>query len=809
MNSELENHASKINKSYIRKSSFMFRNYFKTAWRNLLTNKTFSLINIAGLALGMTCSLVIMLWINDEVQKDKFHQNGSRLYRVMENQYYSGDISTFEATPGILAENIVKDIPEIQMASQVLWEEEPLFTAGNVFDKEKGRYVQKDFLRMFSFKLLKGDPATALARPDAVVISKKLADKYFKGQNPIGKIIRIDNRDNVIVTGILDEIPETSSLKFDFLMSWDIWYKKNEWAHEWGNNGPRCMVTLSPNASANKVNAKIKNYIKTKNKDSNVELFIQNYGESYLYSNWEHGKLVGGRIEYVRIFSIVAVIILIIACINFMNLATARSLRRSREIGVRKVVGAGKRQLIFQFIGESLFVSFIAMFLSLLIVALLLPAFNTLTEKHLALHFSDPSFLIIILCLTLITGILSGSYPALFMSSLKPIVVLKGLLKFKSGATYFRKGLVVFQFALSIILILGMIVIYRQIDYIHNKNLGFAKEDLLYMPLEGELQKNYPAFKNELLRQPGIKSVTSAASSPLEVGSSTQGVRWPGKDTTKLILFSNNPITYDYIKTMGIQLIGGRDFSPEYGLDSMNYLINEAAARKIGYKDPVGKELTMWGDKGMIIGLLKDYHHNSLHVPIEPLILRLHKKSWGDYWGNVIIRTEKGKTKQAIASMEKVYKQFNPRFPFKYYFTDDEIANRYKAEYTVSKLSRYFAFIAIFISCLGLFGLVAFTAEQKTKEIGIRKVLGASVTGIVQMLSKDFLKLVFIAAIIAFPVAWWAMNSWLENFAYRISISWWVFVLAGVIAVLIALITISFQSIKAAVANPVKSLRTE
>jgi len=788
----------------------MIKNYFKTAWRNLLQNKTFSLINIFGLALGMTCSLVIMLWLNDEMKKDKFHQNGKRLYRVMENQFYSGNVSTFDATPGILAENIVKDIPDIQMASQMLWEEEPLFTVDNTYDKEKGRYVEKDFLRMFSFKLTKGDPVTALARPDAVVISKKLADKYFKGRDPVGKMIRIDNTDNVMVTGVLDEIPKSSSLTFDFLMSFEQWRKKNDWAKDWGNNGPRCYVMLAPNTSVDKVNAKIKNYIKTKNKESNVNLFLQNYGESYLYSDWENGKQNGGRIEYVKIFSIVGIIILVIACINFMNLATARSLRRAREIGVRKVVGAGKRQLIGQFIGESLFVSFLAICISLVIVMLLLPSFNTLTEKHLSLDFTDPSFLLLLLGLVLVTGIISGSYPALFMSSLKPIIVLKGLLKFKPGATYFRKALVVFQFALSIILILGMIVIYRQIDFIHNKNLGFAKEDLLYMPLEGELQKTYPTFKEQLLKQPGIKYVSSAQSNPLEVGSSTSGVRWPGKDTTKLILFSSNPITYDYIKTMGIQLVEGRDFSTEYGLDTMNYLVNEAAAKKIGYKDPVGKELTMWGDKGMIVGLMKDYHHNSLHVPIEPLILRLHKMSWGgNYWGNVIVRTEKGKTKQAIASMEKLYKQFNPGFPFKYYFTDDEIANRYKAEYTVSKLSRYFAFLAIFISCLGLFGLVTFTAEQKTKEIGIRKVLGASVTGIVGMLSKDFLTLVVIAAVIAFPVAWLAMHRWLNDFAYRVNIGWWVFVMAGVIALLIALLTISFQSIKAAIANPVKSLRTE
>ncbi len=457
----------------------MFRNYLKSAWRNILKNKTFSFINISGLALGMTCSLIIMLWLKDEMQKDKFHQHDKRLFRVMENQYYSGDISTFNSTPGIFAENVVKDIPEIQMASQMLWETEPVFTIGNSYDKEKGRFVQKDFLSMFSFKLSRGNPATALANPDGIVISKKLADKYFKGQDPIGKAIRIDNEENVTVTGVLEEIPEASSLKFDFLMNYALWFKKNEWAKEWDNNGPRAFVLLAPGASVDKVNAKLKNYIKTKHKDSNVELFLQNYGESYLYSNWDGGKLIGGRIDYVRIFSIVAIIILLIACINFMNLATARSLKRAREIGVRKVIGAGKRQLIGQFIGESMMVTFMAICLSLLLVFLLLPSFNQLTEKKLFLDVSNYSFWLIILGLMVVTGFIAGSYPALFMSSLRPIVVLKGSLKFKPAATYFRKGLVVFQFALSIILILGMIVVYRQIDYIHNKNLGFAREDLL------------------------------------------------------------------------------------------------------------------------------------------------------------------------------------------------------------------------------------------------------------------------------------------------------------------------------------------
>ena len=789
----------------------MLRSYIKIAWRNLLKNKTFSFINILGLALGMACSLLIILWVQDELRMDRFHQHDSRLYRVMENQYYTGVVNTFASTPGILAENIVKDIPEIQLASQILWENTPLFTVGTMFEKEKGRFVQGDFLTMFSFPLKAGNPKTALKRPDGLVISQKLADKYFKGQDPMGKIVRIDNTDDVMVTGVLADIPEASSLKFDFLLSYDRWQKANKWAAEWGNNGPRCYVLLAPNVSVDKVNAKIKNYVKTKNKDSNVELFLQNYGESYLYSNWEAGQQNGGRIEYVKIFSIVAIFILVIACINFMNLTTARSVKRAKEVGVRKVVGAYRNSLMGQFLGESMLITLLSLVFAVLIVLLILPVFNALTEKQLALDFANPTLLLLMVGLSVVTGLIAGSYPALFMSSLNPVVILKGELKFKSSATYFRKGLVILQFSLSIMLILGTLVVYRQIQFIQTKNLGYERENLLYIPLEGDLQKNFQTFRQELEKQPGIKAVTCAQSDPLEVGSSTQGVSWPGKDTTQLILFSQNAVSYNYIKTMGIKLLDGRDFSAAYSTDTSNYLINEATARKMGYKEPVGKEMTMWQRKGKIIGLMKDFHYNSLHTAIEPLIVHLQRSN-GDTtnnWGSVLVRTQAGQTKQALTGMEATFKKFNPHFPFKYSFTDQEFANLYKAENTVSKLSSYFAFIAIFISCLGLFGLATFTAEQRTKEIGIRKVLGASVTNLVGMLSKEFIQLVVLSAFIAFPLGWYFLTGWLEKYAYRIELEWWYFLVAIVVAVLIALFTVSFQSIKAALMNPVKSLRTE
>ena len=760
-----------------------------------------------GLALGMACSLMIMLWVQDEINMDGFHANGTRLYRVMENQYYSGKIETYASTPGILAENITKDIPEIEMASQFLWEEQPLFSVGNTFDKEKGRYVQGDFLRLFSFPLEKGDAKTALKRPDGVVISKKLAQKYFPNQDPIGKTIKVDNKDAVMVTGVLKELPKNNSIQFDFLMSYDRWQKTNAWSKEWGNNGPRCYVLLAKNASLEKVNAKIKNYIKTKNRDSNVELFLQSFPESYLYSKWDSGKQDGGRIEYVRIFSIVAIVILLIACINFMNLATARSVKRAKEVGVRKVIGAVKGVLVGQFMGEAILITSLSLLISIVLVFVLLPTFNLLTEKELTLNFTDPRILATLLGLTVFTGLVAGSYPALFMSSLNPVVVLKGSLKFKPSATYFRKGLVVFQFALSIMLIVGMVIVHEQLDYLQTKNSGYDRENLVYMPLEGDLQTNFSSFKQELQRQPGIKHVTLSQSNPLEVGSSTQGVTWPGKDTTQLLLFAQNAISYDYIQTMGIKLVGGRDFGDQYGMDTTNYIINEASAKKMGYKDPVGKEMTMWGRKGTIVGLMKDFHYNSLHSTIEPLILRLQPKT--ENWGVVIVRADAGKTKEALANLEKTFKKFNPSFPFKYSFTDQEYAKQYKSEQVVNQLSNFFAFLAIFISCLGLFGLAAFTAEQRTKEIGVRKVLGASVTNLVGMLSAEFIKLVLVATFIAFPIAWYFLKGWLEKYAYRIEIEWWYFALAAIVAVFIALLTVSSQAIRAALMNPVKSLKTD
>ncbi|QJW92297.1 FtsX-like permease family protein [Spirosoma taeanense] len=794
----------------------MIRNYLKIAWRNIAHNKTFSAINILGLALGMVCSLLIFLWIQDEFSVDAYHANGTRLYNVMERQLYDGKVVAAPSTPGLLSDELKKKFPEIEYAAGFSWEDQRTFTVGEKFNREKGRFAGADWFSMFTVPLLEGRPETALNAPANLAISRKLAENYFGSpQAAIGKSIRLDNQTDYQVTAVFENLPDNSSEKYDYLLSWQDFIRRNEWLKDWGSNAPRTFIQLHQARNgdlpdADRLEAKLKHFLKEVNprmKESpfKIELFLQPFPEGYLYSNFKDGYQDGGRIEYVRLFGIVAVFILLIACINFMNLATARSVRRAREVGVRKVIGAVRSLLIGQFVGEALLLTFLALVLALGIVWLLLPVFNTLTEKHITFRYASPSFWATLLGMALLTGLIAGSYPALFLSSLNPIRVLKGSLRFGSGARLFRQGLVVFQFVLSMLLIIGTIVVYRQINFIQTKNLGYDRENLIYLSAEGNLVDKYSTFKQELLKSPGIQSMTYMDGTPTNTFGSTGNVQWPGKGPDVSIEFQFSTVDYDFTKTLKLNL-KGRDFSKAYGLDSVSYLINETAARRIGYVDPIGKPLTLWGKQGTIIGLIEDYHMTSLHIPIEPLIIKL---SPDPERKNIIIRTQPGQSREALASVETLWRQLNPKFPFSYKFADQEFQKLYRSEIVVGTLANYFAFLAIFISCLGLFGLAAFTAEQRTKEIGVRKVLGASVPSIVTLLSADFLKLVLIAILIASPLAWYAMNRWLADFAYKIDIEWWIFAGAGMLATVIALLTISFQSIKAALMDPVRSLRTE
>ncbi|MBC3788569.1 ABC transporter permease [Spirosoma utsteinense] len=785
----------------------MLRNYIKIAWRNIVKSKTFSFINVLGLALGMTCSLLILLWVQDERRMNRFHANGPRMYQVLENQQWTGsELSTTPATPGPMAAALKAEIPEVKKSVKLTWEEEHLLALGTTGFKEKGRYASPDLFSIFSFPFLHGNPKTAIAGPTSIVISEAVAKKLFGRTDVLGRMVRLDNTDDRQVTGVMRDIPKTSSLTFDFVLPLEPHEAKNKWLNEWGNNGIRTFALLNPLVNVNRVNAKIRNMVHRHDaKVTTITTFLFPYEDTYLYSKFTNGKPDGGRIEYVRLFTIVAIFILIIACINFMNLATARSAKRAKEVGIRKVVGAERAYLIGQFVGEAVLMAGMALGFAIILVQLLLSPFNKLTDKHIAIEYGNPYYWLTLLALALVTGIVSGSYPALFLSSLQPIRILKGSLRFTAGPVLFRQGLVVFQFSLSLLLIIGTLIAGRQVEYIRTKNLGLDRENVIYMALEGELPKRFDSFKQELEQAPGIQTVTASGSDPLAVGSSTTGLEWKGKDPKDKTLFMQLSVSYDFINTMKIRMLEGRDFDKAIVTDSTNYIINEEAARRMGMKNPVGQDLKFWEKNGKIVGMVKDFHLNSLRVAIEPLIIRLDTASNN----TLLVRTRPGQTEKALASLQQLTKKYNPAYPFDYVFADDSFEKQYNSETLIGKLADYFAILAIFIACLGLFGLAMFTAEQRTKEIGVRKVLGASVVSIVTLLSKDFVRLVFISIVIATPIAWYTMSRWLQDFVYRIDIDWWVFALAGLLAITIALLTVSFQSIKAALMDPVKSLRTE
>ncbi|MBS1597366.1 MAG: ABC transporter permease [Bacteroidetes bacterium] len=781
----------------------MLRNYLKTAWRNLQRSRMYSFINIAGLATGLACAILITLWIKDELSYDQFHTNGSQLYRVMAITNW-GELNATATVPSNLNLALKKDIPQIKYVATVS-DDHILLTVGNNSFKEKGYYATSDMLRMFSFDLLHGNINTALDAPDKIVITQKLAEKYFGNENPIGKIIKINTAEPFVVTGVVKNIPANSSLQFDWLIPFEYFRKKNEWLDKWGSYSTYMYAMLTPGTSLEKINSRLKHFLtEEKKEETEDEIFLQPFTEVYLHGNFKNAKPDGGRIEYVRLFSIIAIFVLVIACINFMNLTTARSIKRAKEVGIRKVIGAERKAIIAQFLGEALLLTLLSVLLALIIAELSLPAFNELTGKTIRISFLDPSFLVTMAIITLITGLISGSYPAFYLSGFRPVHVLKSAIN-KSGSKHIlRKVLVVFQFSLSTILIISTIIVNKQVEYIKNKNIGFNKENLLSMAIEGDTYNHLDAVMQDLSTMPGIISTTAISDYPIDIQGTSADLSWPEKAPNQVVTISATWVGYDYLKTLGVPLTAGRDFARDRS-DSNSYIVNESAVRMMNLKNPVGQQIKFWVGAGPIIGVMKDFHIQSLHKAITPLILCLQPKNAA----GILVRTQPGKTQQAIASLKSVYEKYNKSYPFEYHFIDELYEKNYKSEIMVSGLTNAFAVMAIFISSLGLFGLATFTAEQRTKEVGIRKVLGASVGDIARLLSKDFMRFVLLAILIAIPLSWWAMSYWLQDFAYRVAMSWWIFLMAGLAAVIIALLTVSFQAIKAAIANPVKSLKTE
>jgi putative ABC transport system permease protein len=797
----------KLNRNY------MFKNYLKIAWRTIARNKPHSLINISGLAVGIACSLLILLWVQNELNMDAWHKNGVHIYAVYERMYFGHKASGSYGTPSPTADEMKKVFPEVQYATQMDWGDLYTFQVGEKILKVNGSFAGADYFKMFGNKLLQGTPQNALNTLPSIAISHKMANQFFGSpEAAIGKNIRFENRKSLTVSAVFEDLPEATSRRFDYLINWGQFLDENPWAKDWSNSGPiYTYVMLRSDANSAAVEGKLTHFLYPYNKNMKkgvftVDLGMQPYNEMYLHSNFTNDKIAGGRIEYVNLFSMIAAFILLIACINFMNLSTARSVKRASEIGVRKVVGAVRSVLILQFIGESLMVTIIAVGISLGLVFLFMPFFNQVTQKQIELPFNDIGFWLKLLGLTLITGLVAGSYPALFLSSFNPVKVLKGTIRLGSGPALFRKSLVVFQFVLSVVLIIGTLIISKQINFIQSKNLGYDRENLIYLPLDGDLPTKYGTLRDEALRQPGIQSITRISQTLTDIQNGTGDVMWTGKDPNNSTKFTQASVGYNFIKTMKLKMLTGRDYSKDFATDSSGYVINETALKIIGYQNPIGQPLTFWGKRGTIIGVVKDFHFTSLHDPIQPLVIRFGEK---EQYGGAVIRTQPGQTKQVLGSLETIWKELNPSFPFNYTFADDAYQKLYQNEQVIGKLSNAFAFLAVFISCLGLLGLAMFTTEQRVKEIGIRKVLGASVVSLFASLSKEFMVLVILALIIATPIAYLVMNKWLQGYYYRTELSWWIFALSALIALLITLATVSFQTLKASMINPIKSLRSE
>lgn len=784
----------------------MIKHALVLAFRNFKRHKSSFFINLIGLSTGLACALLIFLWVNDELQIDKFHQKDARLYQVMEHQDYAEGIMTTISTPGLLAETLKEEIPEIEHAATITWANRYTLSLDDKNIKATGYQCGQDFFELFSFELIEGQPQQVLLNLQDIVLSESTAKSLFGSvQEAMGKSLEIDHEDVVTVSGVFKDVPSNSSLQFDFIHSFEKMKKEQPWVRSWDSNGPRTIVTLTEGSDASFVSEKIAGFVKERNEDSNVTLFLKPYSERYLYGRYEDGKPAGGRIEYVRLFSIIAIFILIIACINFMNLSTARASRRAKEVGVKKAVGADKGSLVLQYLSESTFIAAVSMVTAVLLVQLAIPQFNLITDKEIQLHLT-PALLGTLVGITLFTGLLAGSYPALYLSSFKPALVLKGEVRSSLGELWARRGLVVFQFTLSVILIVAVFVVYQQIQYVQSKNLGYNKDNLIYFSMDGKLQEQAETFLAEAKRIPGVSNIGTIGHTLIGRNNNTSGLEWEGKDPSQRILFENVRVGYDLLETIGVELVAGRSFSKEYGADSTKIIFNERAIEIMGMENPIGKKVRIWEEHDLeIIGVVKDFHFQSLHSGMNPLFFWLApENTW-----MMMARLEAGREKEALDGLKSFYETFNPGFSFDYSFMDEQYARQYAAEQRVASLSRYFAGFAILISCLGLFGLATFTADRRKKEIGIRKVLGATVANIVVLLTRDFTRLVLVSILIGLPIAYYMTANWLERFAYRIDLNVWFFALAGVLVMLISWLTVSSQAFRSANINPRECLRDE
>jgi len=799
----------------------MLQTYFKIAWRVFLKDRQFTFLNVVGLAIGLACTLLIYFWVNDELSIDKFNQKDSRLYQVLKNAPNSdGSVSTYETTQGLLATSMRVDLPEVESSVSVRQDRGMgVLTFADKHIKAKAEFVGNEFFDVFSYKLIEGNANKPFDRHDGILLSDQLALKLFNTTGGlVGKTLTWDHGDNYSgtydIAGVFQSPPANATAQFDVLFSYDLYAQKEAGQSGdityWGSNSVYTYVVLKEGADVAAFNNKIKDYTKIKMKGMGDgvlkwegNIFLQRYSDRHLYSDFENGVVAGGKIGYVQLFSTIAIFILIIACINFMNLSTARASKRLKEVGVKKVAGATRWMLVFQYMAESFLIVLLSLIVAGAFIVLALPMFKQITGKDISLFF-DAKLIVSVVLVGVITSIIAGSYPAFYLSGLKPSLVLKGQQKTSFSEIFIRKGLVVFQFAISITLIVAVCVVYKQMSLIQNKNLGYNKDNIIRFASEGKLRGNLPGFIGGIKNLPGVVSASSMDGDM--TGQYSQGggmISWEGKDPAHGVKFEGLDMDYGMMELLGLKMVDGRRFSNAFA-DSSAVILNETAVAAMGLKHPVGQTITVWGKTRQIVGIIKDFHFESFHTKISPFFLRPSQDN-----ANVFVKIKAGAERETLARLESFYKQYNVGLPFQFTFIDEDYQALYASEERIQALSKYFAAIGIIISCLGLFGLASFTAQKRRKEIGIRKVIGATANSVVMMLSKDFLKLVTIACLIAFPLAWWLMNSWLNGFAYRTDIGAGVFLIVGASVIIIAWLTVSSQAIKAALMNPVNSLRSE
>jgi putative ABC transport system permease protein len=789
----------------------MLKSTITIVLRTIRRHAGYSFINIFGLALGMACCLMISLWIADELSFDRFHQASADLYRVEEDQSYTGRIYHVTVTPYPLAPALKTEIPEIAEATRIVWFGGQLFRHGDkAFFEDNARAVDPSFLTMFSFPLVRGEAAAALAGPDSVVLTEDTARKYFGTEDVLGRTLTVNNDTDLKVSGVLKNFPKNSTLRYDILVPYELLRSKGATNEEFGSNSISTLVRLRPGTPADAVNAKIKGFIKKRVPDSATDLVLMPYTRVHLHQYFGYERQTAVR--YIYVFSIIAAFVLLIACINFMNLATARSAGRAKEVGLRKVVGALRKDLVARFYGESAVFALLALAAALILVRLFLPWFNTLSGKMLSLNlWANRGILLGIAGVTAVTGLLAGSYPALFLSSFRPARVLKGNLKAGAGGAVFRRILVVLQFGLSVFLIIGTLVVYKQMIYMKTKALGYDKENVLYIPLRGMTVRAYGALREQLKKAPGVLAVAAASDLPCAIGSNSSGVGWEGKDPEQVVLVGMCGVDYDYLDVMKIELVEGRGFSREFPTDATGaFVVNEEVRKLMGKQAVAGEAFSFAGRKGRVIGVMRNFHFEQMQSKIEPLAIYISSADGAPRWGGyVLMRVAPGDVPSAIEGVRKAWTAVNPLYPFDVRFLNQRIDEMYRTEERAGGLLRTFAVLAVLIACLGLFGLASFTAEQRTREIGIRKVLGATVPRITALLCREFLLLVLLANLLAWPAAYWIMGNWLKGYAYRTTLDPMIFALALGSALAIALLTVGFQAFRAALARPSESLKYE